>query len=665
MGQSCSSPKVLGGSLPGGAAAPEHPGSSHSSKTLQGRLPGVPAPRGPWTAECAEPPLPIHIRTFSIRRRKRGRAGSQSDRSPSPSGGPLAVPPETQHSPEATAPQTQTVGDSWRRWYVPGRELGRGISATVCEAEAVVKAFGGAEKLPMGFCGGSMVPGCIPEKGRRVAIKRFKKVGSRSFQTELGALTRVGVHPHIIRLLESYEDCEGEDVLILEFCDGGTVFDAYAQARKNGDLMPELLVARLVRQLLLALEHIVACGVEHQDVKPENMMLYGDSLPEHRAELKLGDFGWATAASNQRVPNSALPAEGAGSLWYAPPELNPPLEDPNGKQPSPVLGLTRPVGRSDMWSVGVVVYLLIVGQNPFNSAMKQRSPKAIEEEVIRLVADAQYDTSCTRWLELPPDARDFVEAMLQVNPHDRLSASDALRHPYLVRRLARCSEVAPPEPAWRWADREDSWLRLDGFQRLAWVAVVRAVSEPELSREVVASATRAMRTSNTSRGALESAYIWHLARELSASPVHIWLQGQGAWAEVLRLSFRYLDVDNDGVLSPKDLVSHLVSPGADAGAHSDAWSAAHLWVARWAKPHAKSQGPRSAGLAGLDPTNFRSALLASPRADSSRALGDGVDQLVEEGYEGEANFELRRSGLAGRSRDEEEFCGWGDMFKGD
>ena len=59
-----------------------------------------------------------------------------------------------------------------------------------------------------------------------------------------------------------------------------------------------MLVARLLRQLLLALQHVTACGVEHQDVKPENMLLYGVSLEEQRAELKLGDFGWAVAQPN-------------------------------------------------------------------------------------------------------------------------------------------------------------------------------------------------------------------------------------------------------------------------------------------------------------------------------------------------------------------------------
>merc|ERR1719287_297027 len=99
-------------------------------------------------------------------------------------------------------------------------------------------------------------------------------------------------------------------------------------------------------------------------------MLYDVSVANAQAELKLGDFGWAavlpppgaTLAANKPPPT------GAGSLWYAPPELNPPVKgipqdaeaslDSNGK---PILG------RSDMWSVGVVVYLLLVGHNPFNS----------------------------------------------------------------------------------------------------------------------------------------------------------------------------------------------------------------------------------------------------------------------------------------------------------
>jgi serine/threonine protein kinase len=167
-------------------------------------------------------------------------------------------------------------------------------------------------------------------------------------------------------LLQSFEGLGGEDALVLEYCNGSTVYELYAREHPNGGLS-ERLIARLVRQLLLALEHLCSCGVEHQDVKPENMMLYDVSLPANTAELKLGDFGWAAIIH----PNSGAnkpPPTGAGSLWYAPPELNPPVAGiPRAEDPAIA---TPSVGRCDMWSVGVVTYLLTVGHNPFNAALR-------------------------------------------------------------------------------------------------------------------------------------------------------------------------------------------------------------------------------------------------------------------------------------------------------
>merc|ERR1712023_55231 len=142
-----------------------------------------------------------------------------------------------------------------------------------------------------------------------------------------------------------------------------------------------------------------------------------------------------------------------------------------------------------------------------------------------------------------------------------------------------------------------------------------------------------MRTSSNGRGSninADNAYIWHLARELSGNPVGHWLAESNAWMEVMRLAFRYLDCDDDGVLSPKDIVTHLVSTSADAGAHADAWSAAPLWVARWCK-----RGLRAANSGGLLPANFRAALLASP--EDSAQLGEGIDQLDDEGCEMDDN----------------------------
>ncbi|CAE8628357.1 unnamed protein product, partial [Polarella glacialis] len=138
-------------------------------------------------------------------------------------------------------------------------------------------------------------------------------------------------------------------------------------------------------------------------------------------------------------------------------------------------------GTSDMWSVGVVAYLLLVGHNPFRAAQKLREGKAVEAEVVRLVARGRHDVSSPGWLALPEDARQFIGALLKVWADARLSATEALRHPFLTKRLARCPELASLDPSWR----RQSWSHLSGLQRLAWGAVARAVAEPELSPELV------------------------------------------------------------------------------------------------------------------------------------------------------------------------------------
>mmetsp|Transcript_31415 Transcript_31415/g.73344 ORF Transcript_31415/g.73344 Transcript_31415/m.73344 type:complete len:664 (+) Transcript_31415:83-2074(+) len=658
MGQSCSA------NLDGNATTLKEPGSQSSSSNCgitsrqrpvaangRGSLP-TPGDREDIASSGPDPLVPISVAGLAIY--QGGKSSSQNG-----------------------AKSGRSRGSEWRSWYVLGRELGHGISATVYEAEAFAAAAdfdvagarssgsgsGGGLLCGVGIsrqvsvCGAAFAPPCLPKFRRRVALKRFKKLHSRSFQTELRALSKVGVHPNVVRLLESYEDCGGEDVLVLEFCDGATVFELFAGSRRKRKPLPEVLVTRCIRQLLLALEHLIACGVDHQDVKPENMMLYNVSIEEQRAELKLGDFGWARTRPGK--PDPAF-ADGAGSLWYAPPELNPPMQV---KEDYP------PLGTSDMWSVGVVVYLLLVGHNPFHRAQKMKSSKAIEAEVLRLVDQGSFDTSSAGWLDLSDEARDFVSSMLQTEPAKRLTPSDALRHPYLVKQTAQSSQEASPQPPWRWLDREELWSQLDGLQRLGWVAVARAISEPELRREAVASASKAVKTASAkcSNGHSQEMYLWQLARELGTSPAITWLHNQAAWTEVLRLAFRYLDVDNDGLLSPKDLIVHLVveDPAALDDVKSEPWLAANLWVSRWARnPDSMSVAPEKEA-AGLTPANFRSALLASHRNGSAVFDEDVTEDLEDGDNEDWADIPgltpSRRAarGHRGRFRDEAVCGAWG------
>jgi len=269
-----------------------------------------------------------------------------------------------------------------------------------------------------------------------------------------------------------------------------------------------------------------------------------------------------------------------------------------------------------MWSVGVVAYSLLVGHHPFSMAMEQVDRSKVESQVLLLVAQGRYDDQSLQWRTLCPDAKDFVSALLKVCAEARPSAMEALQHPYLQRRLELYSRVLlMRQPSLRRGARR-VWHRLDGFQHLCWLAVARAVAEPELFEEVVTTAARSSRR----RAAGSSAYIWNLARELCTLPDGHWLRNRAAWPEVVRLAFSYIDLDGDGLLSVKDIASHLAVGSEDPADRMDAWVAASAWATHWSQ-----QGDASdAGIArstcngtpclgnGLSPDNFHNALIAGP-----------------------------------------------------
>jgi len=375
--------------------------------------------------------------------------------------------------------------------------------------------------------------------------------------------------------------------LILEYCDGSTLYDLYAREFNNGGL-PVRLTIRLIRQLFLALEHLSNCGVEHQDVKPENMMLHDVCVASRQGELKLGDFGWAAVTSpGGGNGKSKIPASGAGSLWYAPPELNPPV--PGAKRFSCNQAVC---GLSDTWSAGVVLYLLLVGHNPFNLALKQSSPEATDKMVLQLAAEGNFNTRAKRWKQLDDTARHLISRLLQTKPSHRLSASAALRHPFIQSCWSKDGDdaVVPSGNVSEGLDGEKFWRRLDGFQRLAWLAIARAVAEPEIENSTVVSAMEAAASKNDEDGIEpRNQYLHSLARQLATVRALSWIQDGGAWPEIMRLAFAYLDSDSDGLLSVRDLTSHFTC--CTLGAEDEvgtfdqdsqaAKDVARRWVSRW------------------------------------------------------------------------------------
>ncbi|CAE7772604.1 CAMK2D [Symbiodinium sp. CCMP2592] len=416
------------------------------------------------------------------------------------------------------------------------------------------------------------------------------------------------------------------------------------------------------------------CGSELNSIQPCPTPHVSFEVAAFQAELKLGDFGWAAIAPPPGEGKiTKPPPTGAGSLWYAPPELNPPVEGVEPEQPAlddngePIRGL------SDMWSAGVVLYLLLVGHNPFNQALKQPSQELQDQEVLRLVALGNYNRRTERhpaiafrsqfriWLQLHPDARDLITKLLRVQPAQRLSATDALQSAFITRRavlgrvagygghstaISSCME-SEPSVFFRgsvapWAGRERRWARLDGFQRLAWLAMARALSEPELDRSVVQGAMEGMEHERQRRSSepREAGYLWQLARELGTAPVFQWLQDEfsaDAWPDALRLAFAFLDVDGDGALvsscSGDDSLFGVLDDNEDDGAvGGDTEIEGEERAVRGTGPEealgiwGDSGGPKSLGMMTTKPTSH-----GGPAKPSGQEGDDGPGTSARQG----------------------------------
>lgn len=400
------------------------------------------------------------------------------------------------------------------------------------------------------------------------------------FKQELKTLLAVGVHPHILRLLESFELPGEDDVIILEHCAGGDVYELYAS--NKGLPMTELTVKQLIRQLLLALQHVSDRCVEHRDVKPENLLLFPSASGKDAPFLKLADFGWASIINKSEGPPTN-PPEGVGSLWYAPPELNPPVKGAEIFMDEPQLG------KSDMWSAGIITYLLLTGHSPFNAALRVKNPAAREAEVIRLAAIGDVNTTTKLWSTISEDAKKFILALVRPDPAKRLSPKEGLNHPFIL-ALSHEGQVPPPISE----NRLGQWSSLDSFQKLCWLSLARAATEAELIR---ISLLQAFVCSEEDNG---SGYLEGLASRLVSVASAAWFQPAAAWDDMVYLAFLYLDKDADGFLSVNDLMAHL-APGSRSREIAD------IWLYNWRNQQKLDLGKAQS----LTFSDFRRALLSA------------------------------------------------------
>ncbi|XP_030603786.1 calcium/calmodulin-dependent protein kinase type II delta chain isoform X3 [Archocentrus centrarchus] len=250
----------------------------------------------------------------------------------------------------------------------------------------------------------SVVRRCIKKStGQEYAAKiiNTKKLSARDHQKleREARICRLLKHPNIVRLHDSIAE-EGFHYLVFDLVTGGELFEDIV-AR---EYYSEADASHCINQILESVSHIHQHDIVHRDLKPENLLL---ASKMKGAAVKLADFGLAIEVQGDQQAWFGF----AGTPGYLSPEVL--RKDPYGK----------PV---DIWACGVILYILLVGYPPFWDEDQHKLYQQIKA--------GAYDFPSPEWDTVTPEAKNLINQMLTINPAKRITADQALKHPWVCQR---------------------------------------------------------------------------------------------------------------------------------------------------------------------------------------------------------------------------------------
>ncbi|XP_077056506.1 calcium/calmodulin-dependent protein kinase (CaM kinase) II gamma 1 isoform X8 [Siphateles boraxobius] len=250
----------------------------------------------------------------------------------------------------------------------------------------------------------SVVRRCVKKStGQEYAAKiiNTKKLSARDHQKleREARICRLLKHPNIVRLHESISE-EGFHYLVFDLVTGGELFEDIV-AR---EYYSEADASQCINQILESVNHIHQHDIVHRDLKPENLLL---ASKMKGAAVKLADFGLAIEVQGDQQAWFGF----AGTPGYLSPEVL--RKDPYGK----------PV---DIWACGVILYILLVGYPPFWDEDQHKLYQQIKA--------GAYDFPSPEWDTVTPEAKNLINQMLTINPAKRITAEQALKHPWVCQR---------------------------------------------------------------------------------------------------------------------------------------------------------------------------------------------------------------------------------------
>lgn len=238
-------------------------------------------------------------------------------------------------------------------------------------------------------------------KGQQVAVKVISKakmttaIAIEDVRREVKILRALTGHLNLVKFYDAYEDVENV-YIVMELCEGGELLD---RILARGGKYSEDDAREVMVQILNVVAFCHLQGVVHRDLKPENFLF---ASKDENSMLKAIDFGLSDFVKPDERLNDIV-----GSAYYVAPEV-----------------LHRSYGtEADVWSIGVIAYILLCGSRPFWA----RTESGIFRAVLK--ADPVFDEA--PWPSLSSEAKDFVKRLLNKDPRKRMTAAQALSHPWI------------------------------------------------------------------------------------------------------------------------------------------------------------------------------------------------------------------------------------------
>ncbi|CAM6108663.1 unnamed protein product [Calypogeia fissa] len=288
---------------------------------------------------------------------------------------------------------------------------------------------------------------CIEKStGREYACKSIAKrklisqEDVEDVRREIHIMHHLSGHPNIVTIKGAYEDTSSVH-LVMELCAGGELFDRIIQRGHYS----EAKAAHLTRVIVGVVEACHSLGVMHRDLKPENFLLANRT---EDAPLKATDFGLSVFFKPDEVFTDVV-----GSPYYVAPEV---LRKHYGPE-------------ADVWSAGVILYILLSGVPPFWAETEQ----GIFEQVLR----GDLDFMSEPWPSISESAKDLIRKMLHPNPKRRVKAHQVLTHPWIQEEGVAPDK--PIDPAVQ--SRLKQFSAMNKLKKMALRVIAESLSEEEIA----------------------------------------------------------------------------------------------------------------------------------------------------------------------------------------